>query len=128
MEQKRLSSLEKLVMDYVWLHPGCSVAACRDALDKSSRPLKETTVRTLFQRLVKKGYVTHEADGRTYLYHAVEPRKSVAATAVQQVIDRFCGGSLEELLVGMVENDVVTREELAELTRRITQKKKESKA
>lgn len=132
MERKRLSGLEKLVMDYVWSHPGCSVSACRDALDASDRSLKENTVRTIFQRLEKKGYVSHEMDGRTYLYRAVEPRKNVAAAAVRQLIDRFCGGSLEELLVGMVENDVVSREELADLTKKIVQKKstqkRESKA
>lgn len=127
MEIKRLSGLEQLVMDFVWTHPGCSVAECRDALAASTKPLKETTVRTIFQRLAKKGYVVHETDGRTYVYRAVQPRKSVAAQAVRQIINRFCGGSLEELLTGMVENDVVDRQELADLTRRIAQKKGSAK-
>jgi predicted transcriptional regulator len=122
--QKRLSELEQLVMDYVWAHPGCSVTACQEAL-AASRPLKESTVRTLFQRLEQKGYVTHEADGRTYLYRAVQPRSNIAATAVKQIIDRFCGGSLEELLVGMVHNDIVDRKELQELARKINAKKQE---
>ena len=124
MKQKRLSELEQLVMDYVWSHPGCTVTSCQEAL-AVSRPLKESTVRTLFQRLEVKGYVTHEADGRTYLYRASQPRSNIAANAEKQIIDRFCGGSLEELLVGMVDNDIVGRKELQELARKVTAKKQE---
>jgi BlaI family penicillinase repressor len=121
--RKRLSELEQLVMDHVWRNPGCTVSACRDALLAADRPLKETTVRTLLQRLAQKGYVTHKVDGRTYLYRASEPRTNVAAQAAKQIIDRFCGGSLEELLVGLVDNDMVSRKELQQLARRIGSKK-----
>ena len=38
---------------------------------------------------------------------------------MRQILDRFCGGSLEQLLVGLVENEVVDREELEELARRV---------
>jgi BlaI family penicillinase repressor len=125
--RKRLSELEQLVMDYVWRNPECTVAACRDALSAADRPLKETTVRTLLQRLAQKGYVTHQVDGRTYLYRASEPRKNVAAQAAKQIIDRFCGGSLEELLVGLVDSDIVSRKELRELARRIGSKERGGK-
>jgi predicted transcriptional regulator len=120
--RKRLSELEQLVMDYVWKNPGCTASACRDAL-ANVRPLKETTVRTLFQRLESKGYVTHKVDGRTYVYRAAEARKNVAAQAVRQIVDRFCGGSLEEMLVGLVDNDVVSRKELQQLARKIAAKR-----
>lgn len=124
--RKRLSELEQLVMDYVWRNPGCTVAACREALS-AARPLKETTVRTLFQRLEQKGYVTHRAEGRTFVYRAAEARKNVAAQAAKQIIDRFCGGSLEELLVGLVDNDLVSRKELRQLARRIGSKQRGGK-
>jgi len=124
--RKRLSELEQLIMDYVWQNPGCTVAACQEAISRT-RPLKETTVRTLFQRLEGKGYVTHGIEGRTYVYRAAEARKNVAAAAVKQVMDRFCGGSLEELLVGLVDNDMVTRRELEQLARRIAAQKRGGK-
>lgn len=111
-------------MDYVWAHPGCTVTECRDGLN-TTRPLKETTVRTILQRLENKQYVEHEVDGRTYRYRASNPRKNVAAHAVKQIIDRMCRGSIEELLVGMVENDMVGRQELAALALRIAKSKKE---
>jgi len=125
--RRRLSELEQQVMDYVWANPGCSADACRLALARSSRPLKESTVRTLLHRLEKKGYVQHGIEGRTYLYRASEARQDVAAHAVKQIIDRFFDGSIEPLLVGMVDNDYIDREELKELARKIASRKKERK-
>jgi predicted transcriptional regulator len=121
--RKRLSELEQKVMELVWRRPGCTAAACQEALAADGHPLKENTVRTLLSRLEGKGYVTHTVEGRTFLYRAAHARAGVAADAVRQIIDRFCGGSLEELLAGMVEHDVVSREELRDLARRIAQAK-----
>ena len=125
--KKRLSNLEQLVMDYVWAHPRSTAEACRQALAAASRPLKESSVRTLLSRLEEKGYVTHEVDGRTYLYRASEARHNVAAQAVRQIIDRFCGGSVEQLLVGMVDNAVVSRRELEQVARKLAAHKEERK-
>jgi predicted transcriptional regulator len=125
--QKRLSGLEQLVMDYVWAHAGCTAENLREALAADSRELKESTVRTLLHRLEKKGYVAHEVEGRTYVYSACQARQSIAAQAVKQIADRFFGGSMEQLLVGMVDNDFVDREELERMVRKIAAKKKERK-
>jgi len=124
MTRKRLSELEQQVMDYVWVHPSCTVDACREALAAASRPLKQSTVRTLLHRLEEKGYVAHAMEGRTYLYRACEARQQVAAHAVKQIMDRFCGGSMEQLLVGMVDNKLVGRNELERLAQKIALKKK----
>ena len=121
---KRLSELEQTIMRLLWRRPDWTVAACRDALVEWSKPLKETTVRTLLQRLEKKGYVTHSVEGRTYLYRASTAKKSVMAEAVRQIMDRFCEGSLEELLIGMVEHNIVDRKELQSLARKIAAKKR----
>jgi predicted transcriptional regulator len=43
--------------------------------------------------------------------------------AVRQIIDRFCGGSVQELLVGMVENEILDRQELQELARKLATRK-----
>lgn|SRR5574340_931425 len=121
--KKRLSELEQIVMDHVWRNPGCTVAQCQDALAASARRLKENTVRTLLSRLETKGYVTHGVEGRAFLYRASEPRTNVAAQAVKQIVERFCGGSMEELLTGMVENKMVSPAELQDLARRVARSK-----
>jgi predicted transcriptional regulator len=57
----------------------------------------------------------------------VEAQRNVAVRAVRQIIDRFCGGSLEQLLVGMVENEMLDRSELQQLSRMISQRRKAPK-
>jgi predicted transcriptional regulator len=109
-------------MDHVWSHGPVTADACREALG-SSWPMKESTVRTVLRRLEAKGYVTHTVEGRTYLYRAVQAPVAVATRAVRQLIDRFCGGSAEALVMGLVDDEVLSQRELERIARRIAQAK-----
>jgi BlaI family transcriptional regulator, penicillinase repressor len=108
-------------MDHVWTHGPSTAESCREAL-ASSRPMKDSTIRTVLRRLEEKGYLTHEIDGRTFIYKAAEGRQNVAVRAVKGIIDRFCGGSAEQLVLGMVDNAVLDRKQLERLARRIAQR------
>ena len=104
-----LGDLEREVMQLVWANGPVTAEAVRERL---SRPLKESTVRTVLRRLEDKGYTTHTVDGRTYVYQAAEPRGRVAAKAVQRIVDWFCNGSVEEVLVGMVDTAMLDQRQL----------------
>ena len=80
-------------------------------------------MRTMLKRLEQKGYVRHRVEGRTNIYSQVDEPRNVAAKAVRQLIDRFCGGSVEQLLVGMVASEVVDKQELQRLAQRIARRK-----
>jgi BlaI family transcriptional regulator, penicillinase repressor len=117
---RTLGEAEQQVMDYIWTHGPVTSEQCREAL-ASARPMKDSTIRTVLRRLEEKGYVAHEVDGRTFLYRAADARQSVAVRAVKGIIDRFCGGSAEELVLGMVNNAVLDRKQLERLARRIAE-------
>ncbi|HEY6339277.1 MAG TPA: BlaI/MecI/CopY family transcriptional regulator [Candidatus Sulfotelmatobacter sp.] len=117
---KNLGEVEQLVMDYLWTHGPSSSEACRGAL-ASSRPMKDSTIRTVLRRLEEKGYLTHETQGRTFIYTAADARQNVAVRAVKSIIDRFCGGSAEQLVLGMVDNAVLDRKQLERLARKIAE-------
>lgn len=119
---KGLGEVEQMVMDYVWSHSPCTAESCREAL-ATTRPMKDSTVRTVLRRLEQKGFVAHEIDGRTFVYRAAENRQNVAVRAVKSIIDRFCGGSAEELVVGLVNSDVLDRRQLERLVRKVAQGK-----
>ena len=121
-----LTDLENEVMSVVWDSGPCSVEAVYDVVSLN-RDLKETTVRTLLRRLEQKGYLTHETEGRAYLYRATEPSRSLAARAVRQIIDRFCQGSVEELVSGMVEAKALSKDELSRLEEFVRERRKASK-
>jgi predicted transcriptional regulator len=81
--------------------------------------MKDSTIRTVLRRLEEKGYVTHEVEGRTFIYKASDRRQNVAVRAVKNIIDRFCGGSAEDLVLGMVDNEVLDQKQLERLARKI---------
>ncbi|MBZ5688336.1 MAG: BlaI/MecI/CopY family transcriptional regulator [Acidobacteriia bacterium] len=119
---KNLGEVEQSVMDYIWSHGASTAEGCREAL-ASSRPMKDSTIRTVLRRLEEKGYLTHQVDGRTFIYRAADGRQGVAVRAVKNIIDRFCGGSAEELLLGMVDSEVLDRKQLERLARRIAERR-----
>src|ERR1700729_1099443 len=97
--RKPPTPLDQLVLDYGWTHPDCRAEACREGL-AGERSLKDSTIRTILRKLEEKAYVSHHVEGRTFVYRAVDSKRNVAVQAAQQLIDRFCNGSVEELLVG----------------------------
>jgi predicted transcriptional regulator len=121
-DRKAPTPLEQLIMDYVWAHPHCTAEMCRGGL-ASQHVMKDSTIRTILRKLEEKGYVTHDVDGRTFVYRAVETRRNVAAKAVQQLVDRFCGGSVEDLLVGLVDNQVLEPKQLQRLAEKIASRR-----
>jgi len=120
--KKSLSPLEHLVMNVIWTKGPSSAEEVRQALSKQ-HPMKESTARTILKRLEDKGYLEHSVNGRTNIYAGREAADTVAATSVRQIIDRLCGGSVERLLIGMVENEVIDRRELNDLARKIARMK-----
>src|SRR5580704_5403315 len=112
--RKTLTPLEQFLMDYVWAHPDCTAETCREGV-ASQRALKDSTIRTVLRSLEEKGYVSHQVAGRTFVYRAADTRRNVAVEAAQQLIDRFCGGSVEDFLVGLVDKQVLQPKKLQRL-------------
>src|SRR3954451_3555816 len=115
-----LGDLEHEVMQLVWAHGPVTAEIVRERL---SRRLKESTVRTVLRRLEDKGYTNHTVDGRTYVYHAAEPRSRVAAKGVQLIVDWFCNGSVDEFLVGMVDPAMLDQKQLRLLADQVAKAK-----
>ena len=121
-----ISELERELMNFIWSR-GKATAADLQKMLPEDRPLKDSTIRTVLLRLEEKGYVQHEIDGRTYVYSCLEPPRSVAAQAVKQILDRFCHGSLESLLAGMVDDELLDTDELQKIADRLARARKERK-
>jgi len=117
-----LTELENDVMQAVWRIAPCTVESVHEIVSRKHK-LKEASTRTLLRRLEKKGYLTHDSDGRAYVYRAAEPARNIAARAVKQIIDRFCRGSVEELVSGMVESKVLSEREMIQLEKFVRSRK-----
>jgi BlaI family transcriptional regulator, penicillinase repressor len=115
-----LGDLERDVMQLVWAGGPLTSEAVRERLP---RPLKESTVRTVLRRLEEKGFVTHSVQGRTYVFQAAEARREVAARAVRRIADWLCNGSVEEVLIGMVDTEMLDSAQLQRFADKIAKAK-----
>ena len=111
-----LGELERSLLLIIWRKGSLTAEQVREEL---GRPLKDSTIRTVLRRLEEKGYLAHTVEDRTFLYRPAESRQRVAGRAVKRIVDWFCEGSVEALLVGMVDSKVLDRAELQRLAERI---------
>ena len=116
-----LGELEREVLRLVW--HGSPVSA-DDVRAKLTRPLRESTVRTVLRRLEEKGHLTHTVEGRTFLYSGAELPRRAAAKAVKRIADWFCNGSIEDVVAGLVEAKMLDRGELQRLSENIAKARK----
>jgi BlaI family transcriptional regulator, penicillinase repressor len=118
-----LGELERSVLLIVWQLGSVTADQVREELN---RPLKDSTVRTVLRRLEEKGYITHSADDRAFIYRPAQSRQRVAGRAAQRIVDWFCDGSVEALLVGMVDSKVLDHFELQRLAKLIATAQKKA--
>jgi predicted transcriptional regulator len=74
-----------------------------------------STVKTMLDRLVTKGFVKSRRVGNVYEYSPKVPRKSVVARVVDDVFDRVLDGSLAPLIDRLVESRRLSPQEIDEL-------------
>jgi BlaI family transcriptional regulator, penicillinase repressor len=116
-----LGELERKLLLIVWRLGEVTAEKVREEI---ARPLKDSTIRTVLRRLEEKGYLTHSVENRTFYYRPAESRQKVAGRAVKRIVDWFCEGSVEALLVGMVDSKILGRDELQRLAERIATARK----
>jgi predicted transcriptional regulator len=117
-----LTELQQAILDFIWSKGSASAEQVREAL-LSKHPLKDSSVRTLLRRLEERGYLSHRLEGKTFIHQAEVPARSVAARAVRHIIERFCSGSVEQFLVGMVDEKVLSIDEIRRLAKKVRNQK-----
>ena len=105
-------------MTIVWEHESVTADEVRRRVSADDE-LKDSTIRTILRRLETKGYVRHDVQGRVFVYSAVLGPANVAAEQVQGIVEKLCGGSVEELLVGMVDDAMISPKKLKQLAEKI---------
>jgi len=109
-----LTGREAQIMEVVWRLGVATAEQVREALPQ---PLHDSTVRTLLRVLETKGYLRHEARGKAFVYRAVIERQKAQRRALRDVLVRFFGGSAEDLVLRLIEDERITPEQLDELRR-----------
>jgi predicted transcriptional regulator len=121
ISRRPLTDLQQAILDVIWTRRAATADEVRAAL-AARYPLKDSSIRTLLRRLEARGLLTHRVQGKVFVYRAPVARRSLAARAVRHIIDRFCHGSVEQFLVGMVDEQVLPMREIERLARKARRK------
>jgi predicted transcriptional regulator len=121
-----LGNLQRSVMELVWEMGEATVHQVRDRLDRKSKPAY-TTILTAMQKLEKAGWLTHRADGKTYVYLPTRSREQAGTSSVRSFMERTFDGSAVVMFQHLIRDGRLSDAELAELKKMIDNKRKERK-
>ena len=113
-----ISEAESIIMQSLWdKNPMCAedvIAALSDQQD-----WQEATVKTLLNRLLKKGAVRAEKEGRRFLYSPVLKREQWIHTESKGLLDRLFDGKIAPLVAHFSQQKKLSKQDLDELKRLI---------
>lgn len=109
-----ISDAESTVMDVLWQRSPLAADEVVAAL-AGRQDWQEATIKTLLNRLLKKGAISAKADGRRYRYSPVLTREAWLMQASRGFLDRLFGGRVVPLVAHFGEQKALSRKDIAEL-------------
>ena len=114
----QISEAESLVMQVLWDEHPLAAEDVVAALAREQR-WQEATVKSLLNRLLGKGAIAAEKDGRRYLYRPVLAREDYVASESKTLLDRLFDGRVAPLVQHFSERRKLSKRDIAELKRLI---------
>ncbi len=109
-----LTEAELRLMDVLWKKEAATVSDVVAALP-GKEPLAYSTVLTTLRILERKGYLSHEKEGRAYVYQPVVGREEARRSVVRYMMSRFFNNSPEMLVLNILENEALDGDTLERL-------------
>ena len=113
-----ISEAESVVMEVLWRESPIATEDVMAALEPNGK-WQETTVKTLLNRLLKKGAISARKDGRRYLYSPVLTRKKWLSDESTGFLNRLFGGSVTPLVAHFSTQRKLSKKDIADLKRLI---------
>lgn len=111
---ERITDAEHAVMEALWERPRLTATEVCDEVCRT-RGWSLATVKTLLSRLVQKGALAAEPDGRRFLYTPLIARDDYVGGESRRLVDRLFGGSAASLVAHLAETEALTEADLAEI-------------
>jgi predicted transcriptional regulator len=111
---ERISGAEHEVMEVLWRESPLTASEVADRVP-AERGWSARTVKTLLSRLLGKGILAHEEDGRRYLYRPAVAREDYLAEESGRLIDRLFGGRVTPLVAHLAERDALSPRDIEEI-------------
>lgn len=111
-------------MKVVWEKKAATVREVYEAL-RERKSVAYTTVMTMMNILEGKGHLAKKPEGRAYVYEPTHARTEVVSGMVQDFVDRVFDGAARPLLLSLVQDRKLSRDDLDEISRLIEEVKEE---
>jgi predicted transcriptional regulator len=111
---ERISDAEHAVMEVLWEEAPLAASDVAERVDPQ-RGWSARTVKTLLSRLLAKGAIVHEEDGRRYLYRPAIEREDFVERESEKLLDRMFGGRLTPLVAHLAERNRLSPQDIAEI-------------
>lgn len=111
---ERISEAEHAVMEVLWEEQPLTAAEVAERAGPA-RGWSVHTVKTLLSRLLAKGAISHEAEGRRFLYSPAIERDSYVGRESEKLVDRLFGGRVTPLIAHLAERRSLTTQDIEEL-------------
>jgi BlaI family transcriptional regulator, penicillinase repressor len=122
---ERLTPLELEIMQVLWETGAANVQTVQQRL---KRELAYTTVQTMLNILHRKGKVKRALKDRAYFYKPSVSRRQVVRQTVNDLVEHLFGGSVENLVMSLVETKHLTAEKMTRLNELLKEAEEESDA
>ena len=110
----RISEAEQHLLQLLWDRSPLGATEIAELL-APERAWSLTTVKTMLSRLVAKGVLAAEPQGRRFLYRPLVARETLAKTQAGRLVDRLFGGRVSPLVAQLAEEQRLSKEDLDEL-------------
>lgn len=110
----QISEAESVVMDVLWQRQSCAAEDVVAAL-ANTQPWQEATIKTLLNRLLKKGAIKATKDGRRYLYSPTLRREDWVLGESQGLLERLFDGRVAPLVAHFSQQQKLSGKDIAEL-------------
>lgn len=120
-KSNELTKAEEEVMQHLWKLEKAFVKEIV-AQFKEPRPAYNT-ISTLVRILETKGFVSHEAFGKSHRYYPLVSKEQYAERASKKLLEGYFGGSVEKMLSFFVKHERIDMAELDELLKTFKREK-----
>ena len=110
----RFTAGELKVMRLLWEHGELKPSELQKLFPE---PIKNPALRSYLTILIDKGHVARRKVGKAFLYKSITPKRRAFSVMLGELVETFCDGSMEQLLLTLVRKEKLTQEDLDELTR-----------
>lgn len=110
---EKLTTKEEEVMEMIWTLGPC---APKEVLELYADPKPNiNTVANSFQALERKGYLTHVAKGRGFIYAPIIKKNEYGRSKFSSFVSRYFGNSYMNVVSALVKDEMITKSELRQL-------------